>query len=227
MQPTLTRDQVRRIDELAVSRFKMPSILLMENAGRNAAAIIDRGFGPAGTAVIVCGPGNNGGDGLVIARHLHNADWRVRVVLTAPPARFTPDAATNFSIVETMTIECVKAFDSAARHVALAEVPKNGILIDALLGTGFSGVLRPDAVELIEGMNAARRRRVVAVDVPSGLDCDTGQPCPVAVHADLTITFVAAKPGLIRPESAEWVGRLEVADIGVAREIVEGAARKD
>lgn len=215
MPPTLTRDQVRRLDELAVSKHRIPSILLMENAGRSAAAIIDRDFGPAASAFIVCGPGNNGGDGLVIARHLHNAGWTVRVLLTAASDRFTPDTSINAAIVRTLPIAFTEALDAASQATALTKVPNNGILIDALLGTGFSGTLRPDTAALIERVNTTHRRAVVAVDVPSGLDCDTGRPCPVAVRADLTITFVAPKPGLLAPATASWIGRLEVADIGV------------
>lgn len=215
MPPNLTRDQVRRIDELAVSKYRIPSILLMENAGRGAAEIIDRDFGPTASALIVCGPGNNGGDGLVIARHLHNAGWNVGVLLTAPSDRFTPDAATNLAIVRTCSIALTEAVDAASQATALARMPSDGILIDALFGTGFSGTLRPEAAELIERMNAVRRRAIVAVDVPSGMDCDTGRPCPVAVRADLTITFVAPKPGLLDRAASPWVGRLTIADIGV------------
>ena len=215
MLPTLTRDQVRRLDELAVSKYHIPSLLLMENAGRSAAAIIDRDFGPAASAFIVCGPGNNGGDGLVIARHLHNAGWNVQILLTAIADRFTPDAATNLAIVRISPIVLTEALDAASQATALANMPSDGILIDALLGTGFSGTLRLETAELIERMNATRRRAIVAIDVPSGLDCDNGRPCPVAVRADLTITFVAPKTGLLDRVAFPWVGRLTIADIGV------------
>jgi len=215
MPPTLTRDQVRRIDALAVSQYHIPSLILMENAGRSAASIIDLAYGPEGCALIICGPGNNGGDGLVIARHLHNAGWTVRVHVIAAEDRFTPDTKTNFVIVRAMGIPTSSAADPATDEV----------VVDALLGTGFTGAVRKDTADLIERINAAAKRAVVAVDVPSGLDCDTGVPGGVAVFADLTITFVAAKPGLLQPSAAKWVGNLEVADIGAPRELIEEIER--
>ena len=215
MPPTLTRDQVRRVDELAVSRYHIRSLILMENAGRNATAIIDRVYGPNGRAFIVCGPGNNGGDGLVIARHLHSVGWTVRVHLAADGDRLAPDTRTNFEIVSAMGMETDATLDSAADE----------IVVDALLGTGFAGTVRQDAAALIERINAVPKRAAVAVDVPSGLDCDTGLPGGVAVRADLTITFVAAKPGLLQPLAANWVGKLEVADIGAPPELIEEVLR--
>ncbi len=220
MTPTLTRDQVRRIDELAASQYGLPSLLLMENAGRSAAAAIDKAYGPRGAAFVLCGPGNNGGDGCVIARCLHNAGWTIRLLMTASTDRLTPDASTNFRIIEAMGVQCSVALDQPTQKAALRTIAPQDIVIDALLGTGFKGVVRSPLHELIRLANAAPKRGMVAIDVPSGLDCDTGIPGGEAIRADLTITFVALKRGFTATHAAPYLGRVEVADIGAPRELV-------
>lgn len=224
MNITLTREQVRRVDELAIHRYGIAGLVLMENAGRNAAAIIDRAYGPAGRAVIICGIGNNGGDGCVIARHLHNADWSVRVVLAGDAARVAPDASANFRIIEAMGVKTIVAADMADQLVVASSITTDEIVVDALLGTGFSGEVRSPLAELIHAINAANKRAIVAVDLPSGLDCDTGIPSRATIRADLTITFVARKLGFDAPAAASHVGRIEVADIGAPRELLVEAA---
>jgi NAD(P)H-hydrate epimerase len=239
----LSRDQGRRVDQLAHERYKIPGIILMENAGANAAAIIHRAYASAGTAFIICGTGNNGGDGCVIARHLHNLGWKARVLVLGDESRMSPDMRANFDIVRAMGLvlgESPTQFirrggvgaDVPPLHVSstlsrLADIAPGDIVIDAILGTGFRGQLRDDLAANIEAINAARKRATAAIDIPSGLDCDTGQPGGAAIRADLTITFVAAKPGLLTPHAAPFVGRLEVADIGAPRELIEQIAAGD
>ena len=219
MNVTLTREQVRRVDELAIHRYGIAGLLLMENAGRNAAAIIDRAYGPIGRVVIFCGSGNNGGDGCVIARHLHNAGWSVRVVLAGDVSRMTPDASANYRIIEAMRLAPIFVVDAVTQQAAASSITPQEIVIDALLGTGFSGEVRSPLAELIHALNAASKRAVVAVDLPSGLDCDTGKPGRATICADLTITFVARKRGFDSREAVPYLGRIEVADIGAPREL--------
>ena len=219
----LTRDQVRQVDQLAVSKYRQVSITLMENAGRNAAEAIDRHYGPAGKAMVFCGPGNNGGDGFVIARHLHNRNWDVAVVLAGDPQRLTPDAGANYAVVEAMGLPLTLAEDGESQIAAVQQVRRDHVVIDALLGTGFSGEVRSPAAELIAEINRRPHRATVAVDVPSGLDCDTGTPTNATVKADLTITFAAQKAGFVLPAAAPYVGIVEVADIGVPRAVIEEA----
>ena len=219
MNVTLTRKQVRRVDELAIHRYGIAGLLLMENAGRNAAAIIDRAYGPIGRVVIFCGSGNNGGDGCVIARHLHNAGWSVRVVLAGDVSRMTPDASANYRIIEAMRLAPIFVVDAVTQQAAASSITPQEIVIDALLGTGFSGEVRSPLAELIHALNAASKRAVVAVDLPSGLDCDTGKPGRATICADLTITFVARKRGFDSREAVPYLGRIEVADIGAPREL--------
>lgn len=221
IQPALTRDQVRRVDRLAVERYGMVGLVLMENAGRNAAAIMDEAYGPAASVFICCGPGNNGGDGCVIARHLHNRGWTVRLLLAGDPTRLTHDTEANYGIVEAMGLERVVAADLEGQRAAAATIRQDEVVVDALLGTGFRGEVRSPTAELITAINASGRRAVVAVDVPSGLDCDTGAASNATVRADLTITFVAAKTGFAAASAAPYLGRLAVADIGSPRELVD------
>jgi NAD(P)H-hydrate epimerase len=224
MNITLTREQVRRVDELAIHRYGITGLVLMENAGRNAAAIIDRAYGPSGRAVIFCGSGNNGGDGCVIARHLHNAGWSVRVVLAGDVSRMTPDTSANYRVIETMGLAPHVAVEIATQQAAASSITPEDIAIDALLGTGFSGEVRSPLAELIHAINSASKRAVVAVDLPSGLDCDTGTPGRSTIRADLSITFVARKRGFDSPEAVPYLGRIEVADIGAPRALVAEVA---
>jgi len=221
----LSRAQVRRVDELAVSRYKMPSLILMENAGRNAAAIIRSEFPEARRVSILCGTGNNGGDGFVIARHLSNAGWHPGVLLVGSRAKLTEDARTNLTIAEAMGIaigECDATFDPAA---LASQLEAADLIVDALLGTGFSGEVRSPMAEVIEIVNALPFQDVVAVDVPSGLDGDTGMPCNATIRADLTVTFVARKKGFLQESAVPCVGRVEVADIGAPRALRLEVAR--
>lgn len=218
--PILTRAQVRRVDHLAITRMGISGIVLMENAGRGAAELIRETYGERGSAVIICGPGNNGGDGFVVARHLHNAGWAVRMVVTAAREKMTPDALANFTIVESMGMAPIVAGEPAGQAAFLNTIAAGDIVVDALLGTGFTGTVRSPAAELIQSVNRIAKRAVVALDIPSGLDCDTGEPSNATIRANLTVTFVAAKPGLIVPQALPYVGRLEVADIGAPRELI-------
>ena len=224
MTRRLTREQVRRVDQLAVSRYGISGLVLMENAGRNAAEIIRKRFRDAGAATICCGTGNNGGDGCVIARHLHNAGWKVRLMLAGEPSRTTPDTSANYGILEAMSLELVVAPDTASQQSFLHASSADDIIVDALLGTGFNGSVRTSTAALIDALNDGPCLAVVAIDVPSGLDCDSGQPSNATVRADLTITFVAEKTGFSLGDAGRFTGCIEVADIGVPREIVDTVA---
>ena len=217
--PVLTRDQVRRVDELAQSKYGLAGIVLMENAGRGAAELIDRLYGPRGQSLVACGIGNNGGDGLVVARHLHILGWRVTVIIAGDPDSMSSDCAANDRVVRAMDLP---------RHVALDGSWPGGlvtneqmIIVDALLGTGFRGQVRPLPSALVERLNTFPKRAMVAIDVPSGLDCDTGQPGGTAIQADVTITFAALKPGLLTEGGRRYSGSCHVVGIGVPPELLE------
>lgn len=205
----LTVEAVRELDRRAVSDFGVPGVVLMENAGvalrEQALAMLAEAR--SGEAVIVCGPGNNGGDGFVLARHLINRGVGVRVVLAGDPGRVRGDAATNLEILRRMGV----AVEPVAPPLGA------GLVVDALFGTGLDRAITGDAAGLVAWINDARRKgdRVLAVDVPSGLDATTGLPLGEAcVAADRTVTLAGVKPGLTRLEAQPFVGELVVGDIG-------------
>ena len=226
MEPILTREQVRQVDRIAAEEYHISGLVLMENAGHNATQIIlqemadrlsARGTEDAARVLIFCGTGNNGGDGFVIARHLDNAGVNVAVAMAGEPDRLAPDAAANHRICVAMELPIVDAVQ--------AEIRPRDLVVDALLGTGFTGQVRQPLAGIIETINRASKIGVVAVDVPSGLDCSTGEPANACVKADLTITFAADKAGLQTEQGRKYAGRVRVADIGappaIARRVLD------
>ena len=222
---SLTRAEVRDVDRRAIEEFGLPGIVLMENAGRAAAAVVHAlPSGPAGAGpiVIACGKGNNAGDGFVMARHLENLGADVRLLLTCDPAEFTGDAATMAQVAARsgLSITPLARADQPAWELALTGA---GWIVDALLGTGAVGPPRGTVATAIAAINATRGRgtaRVLAVDLPSGLDCDTGQTPGACIVADATATFVARKVGFDQPHAAAFTGSVHVIDIGVPRALL-------
>lgn len=215
----LSRHEVRAIDRRAIEELGMPGVILMENAGRGAAEVLNA-FGIEGLVVCCCGKGNNGGDGFVIARHLDNWGIAVRVLLFASPTDLTGDAAINFGIIEKSGLAIDRhdrpSLDEASIAASLARADW---VVDALFGTGLAGPVRPPFDRLIALINASAKK-ILAVDIPSGLDCDTGRPLGATVRAHHTVTFVAAKKGFAAPESREWTGPVHVVDIGAPRMLI-------
>lgn len=205
---TLTRDQVREIDRRAIDEYGVPSIVLMENAGGGTAEILMRLNSEKQPVLIACGKGNNGGDGLVIARHLDIHGWPVAIHLAASPAELRGDAAVNYEIVR-------------RSGIAMTDLPNSfrGWIVDALFGTGLSGPIGEPLDRTVEWINA-NIAQVLAVDLPSGLDCDTGIPLGPTVRADHTVTFVAIKAGFDNPAAQQWLGRVHVANIGAPRSLL-------
>lgn len=217
--PILARDQVRRLDQLAMTDYGMSGLVLMENAGRGTTDVLCA-LGVDGPVVICCGRGNNAGDGFVIARHLDIRGHAARVILLSDPSELAGDAATNFAILRKTDVP-VDVFAGADDWDRLqTHLDEAAWIVDALLGTGARGEPRPPLDEAIDRINAAPARRL-AVDLPSGLDCDTGQAARHAFRADHTCTFAALKPGLMRPEAKPYVGRIHLVDIGVPRSLIE------
>ncbi len=226
MQPprAVTRDEIRQIDRVAIEQYHMPGIVLMENAGRGAAEHIVEALAgriEGRRVTIACGGGNNGGDGFVIARHLHNAGAAVTILLTTEPAHLKGDAETNYRIAAAMNLPMQPCSTADQIQHATTALMRSDCIVDALLGTGFRGEVRSPLKELIDEINTAGLHgiKVVAVDVPSGLDCQTGEPGG-AVRASLTVTFAAPKVGMLADAAARYIGHLAVVDIGVPREIV-------
>ena len=235
-----SRKQIREVDRLATEEFGIPSILLMENAARGVTGVILEGLqgleNPS--ALIVCGPGNNGGDGLAVARHLANRNVRVAIVLAAAPKAFKGVALTNLTIAQKMDLPIFEAGNvggsaDAAMAAADALLGEPVLVIDALLGTGLDRPATGVMAELITQMNAIRTRgsTMVSIDVPSGLDCDTGEPGTDAsgagpvVEADLTVALAGVKAGFLTATAQKHVGELVVVEIGAPRELVSRIGR--
>jgi NAD(P)H-hydrate epimerase len=231
----LSRAEVRELDRRAIEEFDLPGIVLMENAGRGAAVMMRRLNPERQRALILCGPGNNGGDGFVMARHLENYGWPVRVLLfdgqekAANEAEYTgerlpADALRNFNIVRRTGIEIAVLqgqFQAAARNWLSDEIiTQECWLVDALFGTGLNRELSRPFDEVVAMMNASHNP-VLSIDIPSGLDCDTGEPLGTTVKADHTVTFVAWKKGFYRPEAEPWIGEVHVLDIGAPKKLVD------
>jgi NAD(P)H-hydrate epimerase len=215
----LSREQVRAIDRRAMEEFGVPGVVLMENAGRGAADVL-RSLGISGPVVICCGKGNNGGDGFVIARHLDNAGVPVRVLLFSRPEDLSGDAAVNYYIIAKAGVRILVYADASLDENALrAEFVSAAWVVDALFGTGLAGPVRAPFDRVIAAINAGPAR-VLAVDIPSGLDCDTGQPLGTMVRAEHTVTFVAPKKGFAEPAAQPWLGQVHVVDIGAPRPLL-------
>jgi NAD(P)H-hydrate epimerase len=212
----LTREQTRELDRCAIEEFGVPGIVLMENAGRGMAALL-RTLGINGLVVICCGKGNNGGDGFVMARHLDNAGVRVRVLLFGDPAQLSGDAAINHRIVAASGIALEVFADPTLDEERLRrQLADADWIVDALFGSGLRGTIQPPFDRILAAINSAAAR-VFAVDIPSGLDSDTGQPLGIAIRAHHTATVAAMKKGFLTSSAAAWVGQVHVIDMGAPR----------
>lgn len=217
----LSRAEVRSIDARAAQELGLPSLVLMENAGRGAADWLRGKLGPPPKSVVIaCGPGNNGGDGGVVARHLDAWGYALLVVWFAQVDQLRGDAAIQHAILAKSGID-QSAWEGSAETDRLDSLWKGADwLVDGLLGTGLTrpvdGLLR----SAIESMNRSGKP-ILALDLPSGLDADTGQPQGVAIHATATVTFVAPKLGFAQAGAGNFTGEVTVAEIGVPKIVLK------
>lgn len=215
----MSRDEVRTFDSWAINELGIAGVVLMENAGRSCAELIKQQL----TSVeepkvcIFCGMGNNGGDGFVIARHLLNEKVEVRVAICGDTAKIKGDARINLDLlgglgqsVNQLDLKSDDLDDQVARITQGCQ-----LIVDAVFGTGLQGQVRDDYKKLIEAINA-QAKPIIAVDIPSGLDCDTGMSLGAAIEAKSTVTFVAVKKGFAENlESVRYTGDVYIASIGV------------
>ena len=222
---TLTRQQSRAIDAAAINEYGIPGMVLMENAGRGVAelllewdpSLIGEGAPPV---AILCGKGNNAGDGFVIARHLEIRGVRARVILLCPPQDLRGDARANYEILMHTNVPVVDLSSSGDLGEAIDSAAANANwLVDAMLGTGAHGEPREPFRTAIDWMNRQPAQRL-AIDAPSGLDCDTGQAAEHTIAADHTCTFVAAKAGFFAVEAGQYLGQLHVVSIGIPPRLI-------
>jgi len=213
----MTRQEIRAVDAWAINTLGVPGVVLMENAGRSCVELIKEKLAKTARpkVCIFCGTGNNGGDGYVIARGLVNSGFEIAVVICGLRDKIKGDAKINLDILERLgqRLEQLNLnADIAGQIKTFAD--GTDMIVDAVFGTGLSGQLSDEYKRLIEGINA-QNKPVLAVDIPSGLDCDTGKPLGAAVKAKYTVTFVAAKKGFTEKASAEYIGQVFVASIGI------------
>ncbi len=213
----LDRDQVREVDRRAIEEYGMSGLVLMENAGRGCTDKLCE-LGAAGLVVICCGRGNNAGDGFVIARHLDLRGMSVRVVLVCRPGDLRGDAAANYEILSKCHIP-IAVLDTADDERFEEAICGAEWIVDALLGTGARGEPRPPLDHVIRRANEAPAKKM-AIDLPSGLDCNTGQAAKHTFRADHTCTFVAAKTGFAAEPAKRSIGQVHVLDIGAPRRLL-------
>ena len=216
----LTKEQAAQIDRCANTDFGISGLVLMENAGRGASDLLCA-LQVSSPIVVCCGKGNNAGDGYVIARHLLARSFEVTVLNWENAEKIQGDARTNYEILRAMKVEIVEhaAREESAAHRLLAGA---AWIVDALLGTGTSGPPRPPIDRAINAINHAPAE-TLAVDIPSGLDCNTGAVPGVAVRANHTCTFAAPKVGLLTGEGPKHSGNVHVVDLGIPPEVIRRA----
>ncbi len=218
----LSRDQVRQVDKIAIEQYGMTGLVLMENAGRSCAERVYHlasrlGAGVDPTVLILCGKGNNAGDGYVIARHLELLGMSVQLVSLVPLNELRGDALVNAKIAQAGEIPLMVSLQPQELQRLLFSA---GVIVDCMLGTGAIGAPKEPYATAIRLANHASGLRV-AIDIPTGLDCDTGEVSEPTFRADHTLTFVAVKAGFISKEAKSALGEVEVLGIGVPRKLLQ------
>lgn len=226
MQRILTAAQMREVDRVTIEERGIPGLILMENAGARVYELLAHRFSPLDTQriVILCGKGNNGGDGLVVARHIitRGNGAGLSVVVLADAADLKGDAAANYHMLRAAGGDAVCIGEPGEWLQRRAEFLDATVVVDAMLGTGLQGPARGLPLEVIRDVNANfRRAEVVAVDMPSGLPSDDGEPWGESIRADYTVTFTAPKVSQVLAPNHMQVGKLIVVPIGTAPAIVD------
>ena len=227
MQMLATADQMRDFDRIAIRSCGIPGLVLMENAGRAFVQELEKLVGDlSGKSIIVmCGKGNNGGDGFVIARHLINRNASVQVVLLCPRKEVKGDAKTNLDILFKMRNEPALKVIEVKSARGLDNLQSAEIIVDALFGTGFSGKVKGIQQKAIQWING-QKSFIASVDIASGVDASTGRVENFAVKAHSTVTMGLAKVGHFVGAGREHSGEITIADISIPRAIVRPAARQ-
>lgn len=219
----VTAAQMQEMDRLTIQDFGIPGRVLMECAGRGATRVfLDRIYSGTGAVGIIAGRGNNGGDGFVIARYLHQMDIPSKVFLLAKAEHVQGDAAENLKLLAASNVPVIQIPTETEFRHHLNEMQHQTYWIDAVLGTGLNADVKGFYRDIIEFINNSNRP-VLAVDIPSGLNADTGQPCGICVQATATATFAFAKTGHVTYPGARYCGHIDVIDIGIPPKMIETA----
>jgi len=217
-----TAEQMQELDRKTIETYRIPGVVLMENAGRGTTEAISSFFPDLQRrkVVIFAGKGNNGGDGFVIARYLLNRNVAVKVYLLADPNVLRGDAEINFQAFKRMKGEVIPVPSSMEFQKVKKDLERFDLIIDGIFGTGLDAEVRGYYREVINHLNSLQKP-IVAVDIPSGLDANTGKPLGTAVRATLTVTFGLPKTGHLVSPGVDYVGQLKVIDISIPRILIE------
>jgi ADP-dependent NAD(P)H-hydrate dehydratase / NAD(P)H-hydrate epimerase len=212
----VTASEMKDMDRLAMDRIGIQGVVLMENAAGGACRVFLEHFNPGrGSLVVVfCGKGNNGGDGFAMARRLSGAGLKVIVICLAPVSQLAGDALINFEIVERLGIAVIQAATPPELTACAGHLRECDYIIDGILGTGLNSDVKGIYLDAIQMINASGKK-VMSIDIPSGLNADNGRIMGAAVRADLTVTFGYPKLGQVLFPGADLAGKLEVIDIGI------------
>ncbi len=219
MERVATAKEMQACDRAAIMKYGVPSIVLMENAGRSVVDVIEKELGSVDGKLVyvICGKGNNGGDGFVVARHLHNRSAVVKVFLVSGRSQVKGDANVNLALLlDTIKSDKTKTlqFIVGTKAKTLNKQGTPSIIIDALFGTGFSGAVKGEYEKIIQWINESNAT-VVSIDTPSGVNADNGSVVSKAVKADITVTMGLRKVGLLVHRGRERSGMVHVADLGI------------
>lgn len=224
MLKILSGNQMREVDKKAIEEFKIPGILLMENAGRavyeQVIEIIDTLEDETASALVICGKGNNGGDGFVAARHLIENNIQTTAVSLFRKDNLSGSALINHDILENFTE--IIYLDEIDLNKLKQMISESTIIIDAILGTGLTSQVKTNIKDIINAVNEYAEGFIVSVDVPSGVNADTGEVMGAAIVADYTVTFHALKQGLVNYPGAEYAGDVIIVPIGIPEVLTDG-----
>lgn len=212
--------QIQQLDETAINRCGVPSLALMENAGRSVAQetlkLLRNKRNPE--VCVICGLGNNAGDGFVVARHLINAGLSVRVLLIGRGRRLKHDAAINYEILKKIKYPVLESDRVSKRQLKI--IQSADIIVDAIFGVGLNRRITEPFLGFIEAVNRLGKK-VISVDIPSGLDGTTGRIYGACVIADVTVTFTLMKKGFLKMQGPVHAGKVVVADIGIPLALIK------
>ncbi len=220
------KDQIKEIDQKAMNNFKIPGSVLMENA---AIAV----FGEVlkkpelmiqGKTLILCGTGNNGGDGFCVARHVYNSGFDVQVIIIGDPEKISGDALLQYDIIREMKIPCA-TLNGIGMPAVSESISSAGVIIDAIYGVGFTGEPSKEVLDIIGEINASKKY-VVSVDIPSCVCADSGRVIKDAVMADVTVTFSLAKPGILLYPGYLYAGEVELYPISIPSAVIKSSKLK-
>lgn len=211
-------EQIQRLDRIAIEEIGIPSLVLMENAGRSVADFVSQQFkiSKGKFVCIFCGLGNNAGDGLVVARHLLHSAIKTKVFLLGSAKSLKADAAVNYQILKNLgcPVEEIQSID----QTILRDIRRADMVIDAIFGVGLSRSIENPFKSVIEILNQ-EAKRIIAVDIPSGLNATTGEIYGTCIRASATITFTLPKKGFFKKAGPRHVGRNVVAEIGIPKKL--------